>query len=214
MACHRETQKASPDRESRHWYDLAQLSKHAIGVQSLADIALMDDVLKIKRVFFNSGYANYDLCESGEFKLVPEGVVLEALREDYKQMVAWGMFDGLAPSFDDVLADVSAAQERINAAVGPIGAPLTQPPSWKRHFCPELAYASNPVMPVHPSALLGAERLCRWAFTRRVDTEGPPGRRVARDANKKTHWRATMRAAESVGQSRHPARVPRKVRAP
>lgn len=144
VACHRETQRANPDRESRHWYDLAQLSKHAIGVQSLADIALMDDVLTIKRVFFNSGYANYDLCESGKFKLVPEGAVLEALREDYNQMVAWGMFDGSAPTFDEVLADVSTAQQRINAAVRAYRSSSNTATLAEAAVLPDLANASNP----------------------------------------------------------------------
>ncbi|WP_312682654.1 nucleotidyl transferase AbiEii/AbiGii toxin family protein [Stenotrophomonas chelatiphaga] len=117
VACRRTTQKASPERESRHWYDLSLLGKHQIGLDARANILLLDEVLKVKRTFFNSGYANYDLCEQGEFKLVPEGEILAALRDDYQAMLAAGMFIASPPTFDEVLADIHDEQNKINAAI-------------------------------------------------------------------------------------------------
>lgn len=117
VACRRATNKANPERESRHLYDLSLLGKHEIGVLARADIPLLDEVLTVKRKFFNSGYANYDLCEQGEFTLVPEGEALASLRKDYQAMLAAGMFSASPPTFDQVLADVDAEQNRINAAV-------------------------------------------------------------------------------------------------
>lgn len=117
VACHRAKQKANTERESRHWYDLALLGKHEIGVEARADIPLLDEVLTVKRTFFNSGYANYDLCEQGAFKLVPEGETLAGVREDYQAMLAAGMFSAPPPTFDEVLADVHAEQSKINTAI-------------------------------------------------------------------------------------------------
>lgn len=72
VECHRGRLLITPDRLSRHWYDLTKLFKGSIGDSVLKNKALLNDVLMIKKAFFNAGYANYDKCEIKQFRLTPD----------------------------------------------------------------------------------------------------------------------------------------------
>lgn len=111
--CHRF--KEDPARLSRHWYDLYQLADSEIGRKAVADRELLVDVIKYKKVFYNSGHANYDACLSLEFKLVPEGKTQEALGVDYQKMKDAGMFWGSAPEFSQIIERLEELQRQLNA---------------------------------------------------------------------------------------------------
>ncbi|MNP25510.1 hypothetical protein D3C76_1183200 [compost metagenome] len=53
------------DRISRHWYDLAMLLQHDVGATAKNDLELLDDVIALKSVFYNSATAHYGRCVSG-----------------------------------------------------------------------------------------------------------------------------------------------------
>lgn len=72
VECHRGRLTQAPDRLSRHWYDLAKLSKSWLRADALKDKALLNDVLQVKKAFFNASYANYDKCDNKEFRLIPK----------------------------------------------------------------------------------------------------------------------------------------------
>lgn len=55
--CNRPTLKDDADRISRHWYDIAMLANHAIGKQALTNRELLNEVIKIKKTFYDSGFA-------------------------------------------------------------------------------------------------------------------------------------------------------------
>ncbi len=80
VECHRGRLAAGPERLSRHWFDLACLARHEAGRAALADRALLADVVRHKTVFFNAGYAHYDHCLDGRFRLVPGEGGLAGLR--------------------------------------------------------------------------------------------------------------------------------------
>ena len=65
VACHRHRLANSPDRLSRHWFDLKCLADHAVGQAALSDRDLLQDVVQHKKVFFHVGNANYDQCLDG-----------------------------------------------------------------------------------------------------------------------------------------------------
>lgn len=113
VECHRSEFKVDASRMSRHWYDLYMLADHDVGRGALANRALLDDVVKHKKVFFHVGYANYDACLAGALRLVPQDD--SALRTDYQKMVSAGMFFGTVPAFDDVIARLQSLEAEINA---------------------------------------------------------------------------------------------------
>ncbi len=114
VECHRPVMRASADRMSRHWYDLARLADHEIGRRAMRDIELLRDVLTIKGTFYRSGFSHYDQCLSGDFKLIPAADLLDALREDYHIMVGAQMFYGDILAFDDIVERLTALETEIN----------------------------------------------------------------------------------------------------
>jgi hypothetical protein len=114
VECHREEFRANADRISRHWYDLACLALHDKGKQSMLDRDLLFDVVKYKKYFYNSSYANYDACLKWQFRLVPEKRLLEVLNKDFEQMLRSGMFYGKPPVFANVIKTVGELEQLLN----------------------------------------------------------------------------------------------------
>ena len=113
VACGRPLRHDS-SRQSRHWYDLDRLAQSGIGTRALADRDLLGDVVKVKRVFFNSSTADYDACLSGGLRLAPTGESLAALERDYLEMCDAGMILGEPPNFKDIIARLRTLAGAIN----------------------------------------------------------------------------------------------------
>lgn len=114
VACNRSDPRLDAERQSRHWHDLAVLADHKIGEASLADRALLEDVVKHKSVFFRASYAKYDACLSGGLRLIPGTALRQALRADYEKMIPDGLFEGEPPSFEPIIARLKELEEQIN----------------------------------------------------------------------------------------------------
>lgn len=114
VECQREVFRTGAERLSRHWYDLAMLADIEHGQAAVADRALLADVVKHKKVFYNASYANYDACLTGQLRLIPEDAALAALRDDYQRMIGAGMFIGEPPAFDAVIDRLRALETTIN----------------------------------------------------------------------------------------------------
>jgi hypothetical protein len=69
-----------------------------------------------KKVFFHTGYADYDACLEGHLKLLPEAGTLKGLRGDYEKMVAAGMMYSAPPSFDEIVELIRSLESRVNHA--------------------------------------------------------------------------------------------------
>ncbi len=104
VECQRDEFRTGAERLSGHWYDLAML----------ADRALLADVVKHKKVFYNASYANYDACLTGQLRLIPEDAALAALRDDFQRMIGAGMFIGGPPAFDAIVDRLRALEAAIN----------------------------------------------------------------------------------------------------
>lgn len=83
---HRPPGSEQPPRNSRHYYDLAQLAKSSIKDKALSRLDILENVVRFKQIFYHRGWANYDLAKPGTFKLVPEEHVLESVKKDYHKM--------------------------------------------------------------------------------------------------------------------------------
>ena len=112
--CQRNKFRASAERLSRHWYDLAMLADLVYGQDAVANRALLTDVVKHKKTFFHASYVNYDECLAGRLRLIPGNTVLAALRDDFQRMVCAGMFIGDPPTFDSIVKRLRTLEGAIN----------------------------------------------------------------------------------------------------
>lgn len=112
--CNRPTLKESADRISRHWYDVSMLANHKIGKQALINHELLNEVIKVKKTFYDSGFARYDDCLNGKIHLVPNNEYLKLLEEDFNQMITHKMFYGEIPDFDKIINDLRKIEKNIN----------------------------------------------------------------------------------------------------
>ena len=103
VACHRRRLANSPDRLSRHWFDLKCLADHAVGQAALSDRDLLQNVVQHKKVFFHAGNANYDQCLDGRLRLVPDDDQLPVLQSDYDAMRNARIVGDDAPEFDALI---------------------------------------------------------------------------------------------------------------
>jgi len=104
------------DRISRHWHDLAVLADHQIGQAALADMPLLEDVVKVKERFFRRASSQYDRCLAGESCLLPGDEGLALLRADYEEMLSAEMLDN-PMTFDEIIERVKALEADANRAI-------------------------------------------------------------------------------------------------
>lgn len=114
VECHRRRLANTPDRLSRHWYDLYKLANsNFISVIQSKDI--LNDVLIIKKAFYNSSYSNYDKCANGKFQLIPDADDIAGLKTDYQKMIDEDYFFRDPPSFDEIVVGLKKLEDMINA---------------------------------------------------------------------------------------------------
>lgn len=111
--CHRDPAKAMPARYARHYHDLARLAQSDVADRALADTALRERVVEHKKVYFRSGWSQYDLAVPGTFKLVPPDSRLAELVKDHDEMRQ--MFFSEPPPIREVLAVLKRLENRINS---------------------------------------------------------------------------------------------------
>jgi hypothetical protein len=114
VECQRGEFRASAQRMSRHWYDMAMMADRDIGRSALGNRELLADVVRHKKVFFNASYANYDACLQGLLQLIPGKMALSALQDDYQRMIDSGMFIGQPEDFASLTERLRKLQADIN----------------------------------------------------------------------------------------------------
>jgi hypothetical protein len=116
--CHRRFDGMTKlERKSRHWSDLVELYLSPIGRSALKDRALLETVVKHKQRFYHSGWANYDLCLTNQFQLIPTNQdVLQGLEADYRGMGRF--FFGDVRPFGEILQVLEQLEREINQSIG------------------------------------------------------------------------------------------------
>jgi hypothetical protein len=114
VECNRGKLRENAERLSRHWYDLVMLAEHPAGKSAINNRGLFEDVVRHKKVFFHTGYADYDSCLQGRLKLLPETDTLDSLRSDYEKMVRAGMMYSTPPGFDEIVESIRNLENRAN----------------------------------------------------------------------------------------------------
>ena len=114
---HREafrSQKSKPQTHySRHYYDLARMSRSLVKAEAFKDIDLLNKVVEFKQHFYPCGWAKYELAKPGTIRLLPPLHVEKVLRNDYEVMRI--MVFGEYPSFDDILKELRSLEGEINS---------------------------------------------------------------------------------------------------
>jgi hypothetical protein len=111
---HRPAGSPQPKGYSRHYYDLARLAESTIKVEALQDHDLLASVVEYKQRFYPRGWARYEQARAGSFRLLPQGHVLAAVQNDYKQMR--NMFFGEVPELAVILQVLRELESEINQA--------------------------------------------------------------------------------------------------
>jgi len=112
--CNRPNFKDDANRISRHWYDIFMLAQHDIGKQATTNRDLLIEVVKIKKIFYNSGFAKYDECLNGGFRLVPGSDYIALLEGDFNNMIENKMFYGEQPDFKHIIEKLTFLEKKIN----------------------------------------------------------------------------------------------------
>lgn len=115
VECHRHRLGKTPDRLSRHWYDLHMLNQSWVGQQALSQTDILKNVLEHKKAFFYASYAHYDDCLKKNFRLIPEKNHQMNLTRDFNRMITAGMFyEDSLPPFSDIIASLKDLEDTIN----------------------------------------------------------------------------------------------------
>ena len=117
VECHRDSTKPTPDRFSRHWYDLYILNNSFFGKEALSNFEILRSVVEHKKAFWNYSFVSYDDCISGKLRLIPNQNYLNGLEKDYKQMINAGMFNETPPLFSDIIKYLSKLEDEINKKI-------------------------------------------------------------------------------------------------
>ncbi len=113
--CSRGALRATADRPSRHWYDLAALADHEIGRKALADRKLFASVVSHKSWAFRDPKAHYERCLARRLRLAPENEIMKRkLDEDFDAMVRTRMFYRSPPTFPLIQARLESLAQFIN----------------------------------------------------------------------------------------------------
>lgn len=112
VECSRDAIRNNAERLSRHWYDLDRLHTLDLGQAARKDLALLEDVVRHKTVFFPTNA--YESCLNGALRLVPEGELRKHLEADYREMVDAGMFYEEPPKLNKILERLSEMASAVN----------------------------------------------------------------------------------------------------
>ncbi|MFZ6813795.1 nucleotidyl transferase AbiEii/AbiGii toxin family protein [Undibacterium sp. Rencai35W] len=107
------------ERYSRHWYDLAAISRSAHYESAVTDRELGKKVAEHKSMFFAEKDAagakvDYQRAVTGAIQLIPTGESLAALERDYSAMLEDGLLALHQPDFSDLIENCRAIEMRIN----------------------------------------------------------------------------------------------------
>jgi hypothetical protein len=109
---HRPSDKAMPKRYSRHYSDLALMSRTDAGRKALLRGDLRDRVIAHKKIFFESAWASMETAVPGQFKLIPAQARLAYLEEDYRDMRP--MYFKEPPPWSEIVDTLRALEQEIN----------------------------------------------------------------------------------------------------
>lgn len=115
VEAHRPVTKSTPDRYSRHYYDIYKMLGANVKAQAMDDLDLLRSVAAFKHKFYPQGWANYEAALEGRFTLVPQTHTMDALQRDYEGMAE--MIYGQVPDFDVIMESIREFEAELSEAM-------------------------------------------------------------------------------------------------
>lgn len=112
---HRPVDKIRVTRLSRHLYDIYHLSKTEYAEKAINDKELYETIVVHRHKFTRVGGVNYNEHNPQSINPIPIPQVIEAWKEDYKIMLEQMIYEENKPSFEDIITEITALKEKINA---------------------------------------------------------------------------------------------------
>jgi hypothetical protein len=100
-------------RMSRHWSDVAVMSTASRFQDEKLSIALLQQVIHFKQIYFAATWAHYETALPGTLRILPNAELAKILRGDYARMKE--MFPSGSLSFEEVLERLETLAKRLNA---------------------------------------------------------------------------------------------------
>jgi len=107
--------KMRVDRLSRHLYDVVKLSKTEFAQKALEDPDLYETIVHHRQTFTRIGGVNYNLHQPKTINPLPVPEIMGAWKSDYNIMVEQMIYETDPLSFEQLMFEMSALKERINA---------------------------------------------------------------------------------------------------
>jgi len=107
--------KDIPPKQSRHYYDIHCLvNSNNIKAASLENIELLKKVAEHKKLYFRSGWANYEHAKNKKtLKIIPPERILNEMEKDYKKMRE--MFFEEPPIWEDIIKSLTEFEKSLKS---------------------------------------------------------------------------------------------------
>ena len=113
MWFHAGAERKLGERQSRHYYDVAQMYERGIGKAAIRDLDLLKAVARHKSVFFARAWAKFAEAVPGTLRLVPPNDRMAELEGDYRKMRE-DMIFGDAPPLDHIIDVLREIERKVN----------------------------------------------------------------------------------------------------
>lgn len=107
--------KIRVDRLSRHLYDVVKLSKSEYAEKALTDKELYETIVMHRHKYTRISGVNYNEHQPKTINPIPIPEVIAAWEADYKTMLEQMIYEENKPSFEDIINELTALTEKINA---------------------------------------------------------------------------------------------------
>jgi hypothetical protein len=99
---------------SRHYYDVYSIIKSGLTIDQVADLEILESVVKNKHVFWNESWVKYDKIQKfSDIRLIPSESRVTEIKKDYKNMEE--MFFKDFPKFEEMILEL---QDFENSLIG------------------------------------------------------------------------------------------------
>lgn len=104
------------ERMSRHLYDVVRIMGTSIAEEALADNVLYNSVIEHRRRFIGLKGFDYNTLNKSTLNIIPQGEVRKQWEADYNHTLR-NMIIGDAPTFDEVIEQLTLLNKKINESV-------------------------------------------------------------------------------------------------
>ena len=112
---HRPTEKIRVDRLSRHLYDIYHITKAGIAEKAINDKELYETIVAHRYTFSRVGDVDYNFHNPKTVNPIPIAEKIAEWNSDYTKMKEQMIYEENAPSFKEIITELTLLKEKINA---------------------------------------------------------------------------------------------------